>query len=351
MIRRPPRSTLFPYTTLFRSRSNHTQIPRALGRPFRQGLGILGCADRRPSPLATWRPRRSCWRGIDLGVSFSWRAPGEGSRTMRCQIAQSFKLGWIASAFATYGSVASAADEKPGGTQVDLQLVVTVDVSRPMDNDEAVVARRGYVEAFRSTEFIQAIRQGSLGRIAVTFVEWSDPDVQIVVLPWTVIDGSASANAFADQLERAPLQWLRSTSISGALMFSASLFEKSGYGSRRRTIDVSGNGPNNAGTPVTIARDAVVEKGITINGLPIDLGPREAVIANLTEYYDACVIGGPGAFSKAVTEIYELPMAIRRKLVQEIAATEPSEIPTIRLIQGSAVDCMIGEKLRRGFSR
>jgi hypothetical protein len=80
--------------------------------------------------------------------------------------------------------------KKAGGTQVDLQLVVTVDVSRPMDNDEAVVARRGYVEAFRSPEFIQAIRQGSLGRIAVTFVEWSDPDVQIVVLPWTVIDGS-----------------------------------------------------------------------------------------------------------------------------------------------------------------
>jgi Protein of unknown function (DUF1194) len=270
---------------------------------------------------------------------------------MRCQIARSLKLGLIASAIAAYGNTAIAADEKPGSNQVDLQLVVTVDVSRPMDNDEAVVARRGYVEAFRSPEFIQAIRQGSLGRIAVTFVEWSDPDVQIVVLPWTVIDGSASANAFADRLERAPLQWLRSTSISGALMFSAGLFEKSGYSSRRRTIDVSGNGPNNAGTPVTIARDAVVEKGITINGLPIDLGPREAVISNLTEYYDACVIGGPGAFSKAVTEIYELPMAIRRKLVQEVAATEPSVIPTIRLMQGSAVDCLIGEKMRRGFPR
>ena len=133
-------------------------------------------------------------------------------------------------------------------------------------------------------------------------------------------------------------------------MFSAGLFEKSGYSARRRTIDVSGNGPNNAGTPVTIARDAVVEKEITINGLPIDLGPREAVIANLTEYYDACVIGGPGAFSKAVTEIDELPMAIRRKLVLD-AMTEPSEIPMIKLIQGTAVDCMIGKKLRRGFAR
>ena len=134
-------------------------------------------------------------------------------------------------------------------------------------------------------------------------------------------------------------------------MFSSGLFERSGYGSPRRTIDVSGNGPNNAGTPVTIARDAVVEKGITINGLPIDLGPREAVIANLTEYYDTCVIGGSGTFSKAVTEIYELPMPIRRKLVEEIAAAELREIPTIRLVQGSAVDCLIGEELRRRFPR
>jgi len=124
---------------------------------------------------------------------------------MRRQIAQSLKLGLIASALAACGSLANAADERAGGTQVDLQLVVTVDVSRPMDNDEAVVARRGYVEAFRSPEFIQAIRQGSLGRIAVTFVEWSDPDVQIVVLPWTVrrqrkrerLCRSARASAFA----------------------------------------------------------------------------------------------------------------------------------------------------------
>src|ERR1700730_2194705 len=187
---------------------------------------------------------------------------------MGCQIAQSLKLGLIASAFAAYGGTAIAADEKPGGNQVDLQLVGPVDLSRPVDNDETGVARRGYVEAFPSPEVSQAIRQGSLGRIAVTFVEWSDPDVQIVVLPWTVIDGSASANNFADRLELAPLQWLRGTSISGALMFSAGLFEKSGYSTRRRTIDGSGNGPNNAGTPVTIARGAAVEKGIRINGLP-----------------------------------------------------------------------------------
>src|SRR2546422_6954049 len=32
MIRRPPRSTLFPYTTLFRSRREYEQIVRQLGQ-------------------------------------------------------------------------------------------------------------------------------------------------------------------------------------------------------------------------------------------------------------------------------------------------------------------------------
>src|SRR5947207_11813524 len=40
MIRRPPRSTLFPYTTLFRSLQDHLPPPVELGlRPDRVGLG------------------------------------------------------------------------------------------------------------------------------------------------------------------------------------------------------------------------------------------------------------------------------------------------------------------------
>jgi len=116
------------------------------------------------------------------------------------------------------------------------------------------------------------------------------------VVPWTLIDGASSANAFADKLSQAPAQFLKTTSISGDLLFSANLFDQSGFVSGRRTIDVSGNGPNNDGIPVTKARDAVAARGITINGLPIDLGPREAVIPNLSDYYKDCVIGGPEAF-------------------------------------------------------
>ena len=37
----------------------------------------------------------------------------------------------------------------------------------------------------------------------------------------------------------------------------------------RQVIDVSGDGANNQGRPVTQARDEAVAKGITINGLPL----------------------------------------------------------------------------------
>ena len=241
---------------------------------------------------------------------------------------------------AATGSLAAAA---PASNQVDLELVVTVDVSLPMDRDEQVVARDGYVDALRSPEFIDAVTHGGLGRIAITYVEFSD--VQSVVVPWSVIDGSASANSFADRLSQAPLQQLRTTSISGDLIFSAKLFDTSGVNSARRTIDVSGNGPNNDGVPVTMARAAVAAEGITINGLPIDLGPREAVISDLSDYYKECVIGGPEAFLLAVHDDSEMTAAIRRKLVEEISMDQSGGQRVAIRIADSVVDCIIGEKL------
>ncbi|MFL5035682.1 MAG: DUF1194 domain-containing protein, partial [Microvirga sp.] len=72
-------------------------------------------------------------------------------------------------------------------TEVDLALVLAVDVSRSMDDDEQRLQRDGFVEAFRSAAVHDAIHKGVLGRIAVVYMEWSGPTEQKVVLPWTVI--------------------------------------------------------------------------------------------------------------------------------------------------------------------
>jgi hypothetical protein len=172
---------------------------------------------------------------------------------------------------------------------VDLELVLAVDVSRSMDLDEQQLQRDGYVAAFRHPEVVQAIRSGAAGRIAVTYMEWSGPSYQQVLVPWTIVGSREDAAAFAASLERTPMMREMGTSISGGLAAAARLFGASGARGFRQVIDVSGDGPNNMGLPVAMLRDQVIEQGIAINGLPIVLKTSGAYslfnIPDLAAYY------------------------------------------------------------------
>lgn len=239
---------------------------------------------------------------------------------------------------------------------VDLELVLAVDVSWSMDIDEQELQRAGYVAAFRDRQVIEAIRGGGWGRIAVTYVEWAGAPSQSVVVPWTLVDGPETAEAFARALEATPIGRLRRTSISGALGFSRPLFDDNGFDGVRRVVDVSGDGANNQGPPVTLARDLLVSEGITINGLPImikDNGPGSFMSTpDLDLYYEDCVIGGPSAFIVPVTDPGLFAVAIRRKLILEIAGTAGPPILPAQFEQSAPrVDCLIGEKLWRDRSR
>lgn len=246
---------------------------------------------------------------------------------------------------------------KPGAgapVQVDLELVLAVDISRSMDYDELQLQRAGYAAAFRHPEVINAIRGGGVGRIAVAYVEWAGIGLARLTIPWTLIDGEATAEAFAQRIEAAPILPASRTSISGGLEFAAALFPGSGFQGVRRVIDVSGDGPNNQGPPVESVRDRVVAEGITINGLPILLKSSTPSgwydIRELDRYYEDCVIGGFGAFLIPVTEEVGFATAVRRKLVLEISAAKPRVVPAQVIIQGGRtdrekVDCLIGEKL------
>ncbi|MEZ5832082.1 MAG: DUF1194 domain-containing protein [Dongiaceae bacterium] len=236
---------------------------------------------------------------------------------------------------------------------VDLELILAVDVSRSMDIDEQKLQRDGYVSALTHPEVVAAITQGRYGRIALSYIEWAGPESQYKVMDWRVIDGASSATTFAAELAQAPIQRLRGTSISNGLIFIAPQFDNNGYEAKRRVIDVSGDGPNNMGIPVELAREAVVSTGITINGLPIMIKQPAgfASIPNLDAYYEDCVIGGFGAFMVVVHSVDEFAEAIRRKLVLEIAGREPHIIPAAATASGQRVDCLIGEKLREQWMR
>jgi hypothetical protein len=230
-------------------------------------------------------------------------------------------------------------------TEVDLALVLAVDVSLSMEPDEQELQRQGFVEAFRSPEVHDAIPKGMLGRIAVTYIEWAGAGHQQVVVPWTVIEQPADGHAFAARLADQSIQRYGYTSISGAIDFSLWKLRTSGVQAVRQVIDVSGDGANNQGRIVTVARDEAVAQGITINGLPLMLNRPGGAwdIENLDLYFRDCVIGGPGAFMIPVREKHQFAQAIRTKIVREIASR--SQIQS--LIQPTQVaeraNCRAGE--------
>jgi hypothetical protein len=208
-------------------------------------------------------------------------------------------LGGDATSVAATGLRPQLAQNKPEPV-VDVELVLAVDVSYSMDMDELAIQREGYAQAIVSKEFLAALKTGMHGKIAVTYFEWAAASDQKVIIPW-------------------------------------------------RVIDISGDGPNNNGGPVTIARDAAVEKGIIINGLPImakELSYSTMDIENLDWYYEDCVIGGPGAFVVPIKERDKFKEAIRTKLVMEVAGIA---LPYAKIIPAAAreprVNCMVGEKI------
>ncbi len=230
----------------------------------------------------------------------------------------------VALAIAAAGPVAAQAQD-----DVDLQLVLAVDVSHSMDYQEQELQRDGYVAAFRDPEVIRAIRQGARGRIAVTYLEWSGADTQQVVVPWTLIDGAAAAEAFAVRLATQAISRGHTTSISGVLAFAARHFEEAPFRSGRRVIDISGDGINNSGPPVDAVRDRIVADGVVINGLPILDGSAPDAdslgLAGLDLYYTRCVVGGGGAFVIPVRNRGDFASATKQKLLLEISdlAGEP----------------------------
>ncbi|MGQ0677387.1 MAG: DUF1194 domain-containing protein [Rhodospirillales bacterium] len=211
---------------------------------------------------------------------------------------------------------------------VDLQLVLAADVSRSVDEREFQLQRQGYAAAFRDHRVLQAIRSGVLGRIAVSFVEWSGPEFQNVVIDWMVIGDEETAGLFSDRLAILPRSFANRTAIGAAIDFSMSMFDKSPAASERRVIDVSGDGTNTNGRLPTEARDEAVKAGVTINALvilspaPIPWNPHHThPPGGLPKYFEENVIGGPGSFLVVAEDFDSFSQAILSKLVKEIAAT------------------------------
>ena len=209
---------------------------------------------------------------------------------------------------------------------VDLELVLLADATGSIDDREIAFQRRGYAEALASADVMDAIRSGAHQRIAVTYVEWGSAESQDIVVPWTVIDGEASAASFGEVLLAAPRRAFGRNAIGQALLFGKALIETNAHEGYRKVIDLSADSANSwSGVPLAIAREQVVSAGITINGLAIlcRFCSGRPVTYDLEKAFEDTIIGGPDAFVVTADDMQQFSTAVKRKLILEIAGLTP----------------------------
>lgn len=213
----------------------------------------------------------------------------------------------------------------------DLELVLLADATGSIDDGEIMLQRRGYATAITNPEVLAAITSGFDGRIAVTYVEWADAGSQAVVVPWTIIDGSDAAAAFAEALMRPPRQAYGSNAIGAAILRGQELIESNDIEGFRKVIDFSADSANNwNGPPISEARRSALSAGIVINGLAIlcratDCYSGRPVSYDLEAAFEREIIGGAGAFVVTVEDNASFADAVRRKLLLEISGRTPGD--------------------------
>jgi hypothetical protein len=224
-------------------------------------------------------------------------------RTRRVPLAL---LWFVALTFASPG----ARSQQP----VDLELVLAVDCSYSVDSGEFALQMQGLAAAFRDPAVIAAIGANRYRAIAVTVVQWSGPDSQVVAVPWRRIHDRATALDLSARIAEAPRMTAEgATSISAMVRFGLRLLDGNAFQGSRRVIDISSDGRNNAGPRIRDLRAAAAWSGATLNGLAI-LNEVET----LNYYFEKYVIAGPNAFVVTANDYDAFREAILNKIVREI---------------------------------
>lgn len=211
---------------------------------------------------------------------------------------------------------------------VDLALVLAVDSSESIDNEEVKLQREGYIAAIKDSGILHAIKKGKHGKIALVYFEWADVNTQKLLIDWTTVSDEASAVAFGERLKSSPILDGHFTSISSAINYAMTLLDNNPYKSKRHVIDISGDGRNNHGPPLAQVQAEAIKRKITINGLPI-VNDRDRQYSGLPpddieRYYRKNVIAGTNAFIVVARNFDDFERAIIRKLMREIVDAGPN---------------------------
>ncbi len=217
---------------------------------------------------------------------------------------------WLVAVLAVLASPAMAEPTTP----VAIELVLALDSSASVDREEFQLQLDGLALAFRDAEVQQAIEHLKPFGAAVAVLQWGAPGETRIVLPFTHLESARDSKAFGFRIGLIR-RWMRAsaTSIATAIDDSAALIEANAFDGQRRVIDVSGDGPDNAGGDLEAARQRADALRIVINGLPI-MADQDG----LDVYYRDNVIIGPDAFIEPARDFEDYIRAIREKLLREL---------------------------------
>jgi Ca-activated chloride channel family protein len=221
-------------------------------------------------------------------------------------------------------------DAAAGGLVTDVNIVTALDISDSVSPQATAIEIDGMAEAIRAPEVIQAIRNGRHGKVGFAIFAWRDGAYPELV-SWTIIASAKDAQAVSRRLESdfhafaaadppAPPLSPHMTDLSGAIDHAAILLLTAPFVSSRSVVNVIGDGWDNVGEGPRHARDRLVAKGGTINGVVLGLDPV------LMGYYRSTVIGGPGAFLLSIDDPAAMSEVLARKFLNDIALQQQGTV-------------------------
>lgn len=208
--------------------------------------------------------------------------------------------------------------------QTDANIVTGLDVSYSVEPDVRRLALVGMADAVRTPEVVDAIARGRHGRIGFAVFAWHHGQFPIVA-SWSLIETKTDARAIGatigkrlevnvDLEARQGTKYYvgRLTDVSKAIDHAAEMLSHAPYAADRRIINIVGNGKDNVGEDAGAARDRVVERGGTVNGVVLTSDPIGLA------YYGREVIGGPGAFLLSLNDAGTMVEVLTRKFLRDL---------------------------------
>lgn len=219
-------------------------------------------------------------------------------------------------------------------TECRQALALGLDVSGSVDAREYRLQMRGVASALDTPEVREKLLSMPSAPVALLVYEWSGPNDQAIIIPWTRIETGASIDTIIETLDQTARREATPGTALGVAMRLGQIYLAQQPDCWKHTLDISGDGKSNLGPRPRDVRDEIEASGITINGLVIGIDDpnigdiRQAEIGELSSYFRAEVIVGPDAFVQTAIGFNDYASAMTQKLLRELENLVFSELST-----------------------